>query len=237
VTEKSTTQVAGIRQALLAQIASGSLVSGAKLPSERDLSDAFATSRITLKQALLRLEAEGCIYRESRRGWFLTPPPLSYDPTTKSFFNQMVLSQGRQPATRLLSADPELCMKMALPPATALHRIRRLRFVDGRAVMFVEHLLKPDLFPDILTRDLSSSLTTMYREHYGIHSGRATFDIFPAAAYGDAARHLTVAEGSPLLMIIRINYDQHGRVIDCDREYWRHDALRVSVDSHAPAIV
>ncbi|MNW15575.1 putative transcriptional regulator of 2-aminoethylphosphonate degradation [compost metagenome] len=47
------------------------------------------------------------------------------------------------------------------------------------------------------------------------------------------ANYLNLPEGSPLLMIIRVNYDQHGQILDCDREFWRHDAVRITMDSQA----
>lgn len=236
MTEKCATQVATIYHALATQIINGTLVSGSKLPSERELSDLFSTTRITLREALQRMAAEGSIYRESRRGWFVTPPRLEYNPITKSLFHQMVENQGRKALTQVIStstelASPELCQKMKLPSLSMLHCIRRLRYVDGRAVMFVEHYLNPVIFPDILKLDLTKSLTLTYQEHYGIQCGRATFDIYPTAAHASVAHHLNLAEGSPLLMIIRINYDQNGRILGCDREFWRHDAVRISVDS------
>ena len=43
-------------------------------------------------------------------------------------------------------------------------------------------------------------------------------------------QRLKVSVASPGLRIERINYDQHGRLIDCDLEYWRHDAIHVGVD-------
>ncbi len=52
----------------------------------------------------------------------------------------------------------------------------------------------------------------------------------PTALHGEAASVLRVAEGSPALRITRINGDQHGRIIDCDLEFWRHDAIHVSVE-------
>lgn len=236
MTEKTTTQAANIHHALAAQIINGTLASGSKLPSERILSDMFSTTRVTLREALQRMEAEGSIYRESRRGWFVTPPRLEYNPFTSSLFHQMVESQGRKAATQVIStstelAPPELCLKMALPPSSMLHCIRRLRYVDGRVVMFVEHYLKPEFVPDILRLDLTQSLTSIYRKHYDIQCGRATFDIYPTAAQASVASYLNLPEGSPLLMIIRINYDQHGQILDCDREFWRHDAVRISLDS------
>lgn len=235
-TERATTQVAQIRQALEAQIDSGLLRPGMKLPSERDLSELFSTTRITLKEALVALEAEGKIYCEDRRGWFVAPPRLVYNPLYRSLFHQMVTQQKRQLETRVLSsrtlvATPELSQTLELPALSRLHQVRRLRLLDGRVVLFSEHYLKPDRFPDILEHDLSQSLTVLYEQHYGIHYGRSSFDIYPTAARGEVAQALMLAEGSPVLLISCVNYDQHGQVIDCDREYWRHDAVRISVDS------
>lgn len=239
VTNTTATQVVAIYHTLATQIIDGTLPPGSKLPSERELSDLFSTTRITLREALQRMAAEGIIYLESRRGWFVTPPRLEYNPITKSLFHQMVESQGRRARTEVISmstevASPELCHKLELAPLSKLYCLRRLRYVDDRAVMFVEHYLKPAIFKGIFKLDLSKSLTRTYQEHYGIKCGRATFDIYPTAANASVAQHLNLAEGSPLLMIIRVNYDTDGRILDCDREFWRHDAVRVSVDSQMP---
>ena len=40
-----------------------------------------------------------------------------------------------------------------------------------------------------------------------------------------------LAEGGPVLLIRRVNRDAAGAALDCDYEYWRHDAVRVSVRS------
>lgn len=64
--------VTTICHALQEQIEHGLLPHGSKLPAERKLSEVFATTRITLREALLQLEAQGLIYREERRGWFIS---------------------------------------------------------------------------------------------------------------------------------------------------------------------
>ncbi|BEV73532.1 UTRA domain-containing protein [Paludibacterium sp. THUN1379] len=233
-------QAATIRESLAAQIDSGLLPLGSKLPSERELSELFSTTRITIKDALLALEAEGRIYREDRRGWFVSPPRLIYNPQYRSHFHDMVTRQQRQVETRVLSAStvlatPALSQELSLGPLAQLLQIRRTRSIDGRVVMYVEHHLKPEFFPGILQQDLSQSLTLIYQQRYDIRYGRSRFDIFPSAARGEVAQALTLAEGSPILLVFRINYDQHGRIIDCDHEYWRHDAIRITVDSHVAA--
>ncbi|WP_137885235.1 UTRA domain-containing protein [Pseudomonas sp. 2FE] len=227
--------VTAICRALEEQIEHGLLSSGSKLPAERKLSELFATTRITLREALGQLEAQGLIYREERRGWFVSPPRLTYNPLVRSHFHAMVGEQGRHPATevlsaRLLPASAAICALLELPALSSVIQIRRARRIDGRLVLYVEHYLNPAHFPGVLTFDLTRSLTELYAQQYDIFYGRVRFDMVPTALHVEAAAALKVSVGSPALRIIRINRDQHGRLIDCDIEYWRHDAIHVSVE-------
>lgn len=224
-----------IRQALQEQIREGLLLPGSKLPAERKLAEAFNTTRITLREALVLLEAEGVIYREERRGWFVSPPRMDYDPARRSHFHAMVEAQGRRPGTRCLStetvpANARLCRLMELAPLEPVHRVRRLRYIDDRAVLYVEHYLKPSLLPGILDMTLDGSITELYKERFGYEYGRLRFYIYPTALVGEAAEALGVGQGSQGLLIVRINYDRRGQLLDCDFEYWRHDAIRITAD-------
>ncbi len=58
----------------------------------------------TLRQALQQLEAEGLVYRENRRGWFVSPRRTRYDPTRISGFMDHVSAQGRTPRTECRQA-------------------------------------------------------------------------------------------------------------------------------------
>lgn len=225
--------VVTIGKALQEQIESGLLPPGSKLPAERRLSEVFATTRITLREALLQLEAQGLIYREERRGWFISPPRLAYDLNSRSHFHAMVSAQGRQAHTQLLSARLQpasavICQRLQLPALSSVIQICRARRIDQRLVLYVEHYLRPECFPGILDCDLSQSLTELYTERYGLQYGRVNFELSPTALHAEAAAALKVSIGTPGLCIARVNHDRNGRLIDCDLEYWRHDAIRVS---------
>jgi len=227
--------VTAICNALQEQIEHGLLSSGCKLPAERKLSEVFATTRITLREALVQLEAQGLIYREERRGWFISPPRLTYDLIKRSHFHAMVREQGREPSTQLLGARLQpapaaVCEALQLPPLSSVIQLCRTRRIDGRLVLYVEHYLNPVFFPEILEQDLSRPLTELYADRYGLHYGQVEFEIMPTALHADAAAALKVSAGSPGLRISRVNHDQQGRLIDCDLEYWRHDAIRLSAD-------
>ncbi|HFH4328811.1 UTRA domain-containing protein [Pseudomonas aeruginosa] len=224
-----------IYQSLREQIERGLLARGSKLPSERQLSELFSTTRITLREALGQLEDQGLIYREERRGWFVSPQRLLYNPLVRSHFHAMVADQGRVPETEVLGAamipaSVDICQRLELPALSRVFQIRRARRVDGRLVLYVEHYLNPAYFPGIERFDLTRSLTDLYANHYSIRYGRVRFEMVPTILPAEAAGPLRVSVGSPALQIVRVNRDQAGRLIDCDLEYWRHDALQVNVE-------
>ncbi|WP_122582104.1 UTRA domain-containing protein [Pseudomonas viridiflava] len=225
--------VTTICHALQEQIEHGLLPPGSKLPAERKLSEVFDTTRITLREALVQLEAMGLVYREERRGWFISPPRLAYDLIRRSHFHAMVSAQGRVAQTQVLSARLQpasamICAMLELPALSSVIQICRARRIDQRLVLYVEHYLKPEFFPGILDFDMEQSLTELYARQYDLRYGQVRFEMVPTALHAEAAAALKVSVGSPGLRIARINYDQEGRLIDCDLEYWRHDAIHVS---------
>ncbi|MFZ4833383.1 UTRA domain-containing protein [Rouxiella sp. Mn2063] len=229
------TTVATICQALMDKLAAGDFNVEGRLPSERTLSEHFSTTRITLREALGQLEAQGLIYREVRKGWFISPPRILYNPLQRSHFHAMVQEQGRSAQTEVLDASQliasdKVCDRLGLAAGSSVYCIRRLRYIDTRAVLYVEHYLNPQFFPDIIATDLTQSLTDLYYTRYGVRYGRVRFDMVSTCLPEQASAALKVPQNSPALFITRINRDQHDRLIDCDLEYWRHDALRIDVE-------
>ncbi|HHX8495276.1 TPA: UTRA domain-containing protein [Vibrio diabolicus] len=230
------TQLGKIRSSLKQQILSGIMSEGQKLPSERELSELFSTTRITIKDALVSLETEGLIYREERRGWYVSPERICYNPLSRSHFHQMIREQHRIAETKLLNVRSEMAAgeyakSLEVERITPIYVIERLRFIDGRAVLFVENILKAALFEGILSENLTMSLTGIYREKYGYETKRSRFDVIPTSAPAHVAKALNLAEGQPVLKIRRVNYKQDGKLMDCEFEYWRPDAVMIRIDS------
>ena len=80
--------------------------------------------------------------------------------------------------------------------------------------------------------DLNGSLTEIYQTHYDLIYTSMHLSFYPTSMPPQAAEALGVMEGRPALLLRRLNYDQHGRILDYDIEYWRHDSLRIEVDTH-----
>ncbi|MDN3611468.1 phosphonate utilization transcriptional regulator PhnR [Vibrio ostreicida] len=225
-------QYVRIKDSIVEQIESGLLSPRQKLPAERKLAESFDTTRVTLREALSLLEAEGRIYREDRRGWFISPAPLRYDPSQTLNFTNMAQSQQRTPKTVLISAKSILADKQAsrmleLPPFSDVFRVDRVRYLEDRPVMYVTHYIRPERLPNLLDFDLSCSLTDIYREQFGMVYQQIRYRISTSTLLGDTAQALRATSGTPAMVVERINYNQHGELIDCDLEYWRHDAIRI----------
>lgn len=231
-----TTQLSKLKQNLKNQIASGVIIKGQKLPSERELSQLFSTTRITIKDALIALETEGLIYREERRGWYVSPERIRYNPLSRCHFHQMISDQNRTAETTLIEVKSEIAWgehakALQLTSITPVHIIKRLRRIDGRAVLFVENVLRADLFPGVLAEDLTDSLTTLFCEKYNYQTKRSRFEVIPTAAPAHVAKALNLAQGQPVIKICRVNYKQDGELMDCEFEYWRPNAMTIEIDS------
>ncbi|MEI8595687.1 phosphonate utilization transcriptional regulator PhnR [Photobacterium sp. SP02] len=221
-----------IMEAINEQIDAGLLAGGHKLPAERKLAESFNTTRVTLRESLALLEAEGKLYREDRRGWFVSPVPLLYDPTYTTDFPAMAKAQGREARSELLSAKRVPAGRRAasllkVKPLTEVYRIDRLRFLDNRPVVVVTNFISPAHFPDLFDHNIIDSLTTTYREQYGVLYSKTRFRVRSTSLMAETAHHLRATSGTPAMFVERVNYDQSGNLIDCDLEYWRHDAILI----------
>ncbi|MDG3085886.1 phosphonate utilization transcriptional regulator PhnR [Vibrio hannami] len=223
-------QYVKIKDAITEQIESGLLSPHQKLPAERKLAEMFDTTRVTLREALSVLEIEGKIFREDRRGWFISPEPLKYDPTRILNFNSLALAQERRPKTKSVVAKSILATKEAasllgLPPFTDVYCVERVRYLEERPVVYVRSYIKQTPFPGLLKFDFDASLTDIFREHFGVTYHRTHYKVSMTSLLGDIAQALHATSGTPALLVEKLNYNQDGALIDCALEYWRHDAV------------
>ncbi len=228
-------QYLALRDQIALNIEMGKLPAGARLPSERQLQIDTGTARGTIREALFQLEAEGLIYRRDRSGWYVSPPPVTYDPRRWAGFMTYATEQGRTPGTETLSkesvpATSAVADIFRVAPGTALHIIKRRRLIDGRPVLIEQIIVNPEFAPDLLSYSLDGSLTHILTTNFKVAVARNRVDMRPCALVKDAADALGVKSGTPGLLVVRTSFDATGRVVEYDQEYWRHDAVRVHVD-------
>ncbi|WP_355661171.1 UTRA domain-containing protein [Halomonas salifodinae] len=206
-----------------------------RLPAERALAERFRTTRVTLRQALAQLEGEGRIHRSNRRGWFVSPARLDYDPTRDAGFNDYVRAQGRRPRTEVLHTDtrshPPAAEALGLAADQPFFHIRRRRFVDDRAVLAESLWVVPERAPGLLAGDFAThSLWGELRSRFGLTLAHRSLRLYSEALPEREAAELGVAPGSAGLGVRRAIFDERRRPVEYDEESWLHDALCITVE-------
>ena len=225
-----------IAQYIQQLIDSGSFGSLGKLPSERELLETFSSTRITVRDALLRLEAEGLIYRRQRKGWFVSPKRLQWNPATKVNFYALARAQGFEPDTQVifkgLIAEEELNAPL-LQPLVERQPVKliRKRFLNGRPVLLEEIHFSSEDFPGLLEQELDGSITEVMSRDYKINLVSEESRIWVTALPDEYASQLETNNGAACLKIIRRRYGPNNKLIDVNVEYWLHSSIEMVVSS------
>lgn len=225
-----------IRDHFVSLIEAGKWRAGDRLPPERAMAEEFSITRVTARHALLRIEAEGLIFREDRRGWFVSPQRVRYDPSANISFTESIAEQGRASGTTVLSKQQVAATRwqaaqLGCGVGDPVFLIKRTRSVDRRPVVVENIHIRSQPCPGLLRFPLDQSLTGLMEQEFGIIENRSQIDMRPTALLEGPAKALGVAVGTPGLYISRTIRDQFDVVIELDEEFWRHDAISISISA------
>lgn len=108
---------------------------GERLPSERDLAEQFAVSRMTLRQAVSLLVEEGVLERHVGSGTFVSSTRVQEKMRGTTSFTEIVKSQGKVPSSQLISykktiPNEQEVAKLGIFPTDNIIRMERVRYAD-----------------------------------------------------------------------------------------------------------
>ena len=226
-----------IRQYIFALIEQQQIMK--KLPSERDLQEHFKSTRITVREALMHLEVEGIVYRLNRKGWFLCPPRLQWNPVQKVNFYQLAKEQSFFAETKLvhiktLAKGNNFSTNFSEQndsDESSLFEICRVRSLDARPVMVEEIYCKTKQFQSLADKNLEGSITNIFTQDYGVIISRESSRIFVTGLPADKAKYLQLNNGASCLKIVRKRFSPDNTLVDYNIEYWVHGAIEINVAS------
>ncbi len=200
---------------------------GDLLPSESALQEQFSVSRSVVRQALATLEAEGLLRRAQGRGSVVAPQrELHREVGLSTGLMAQVTRTGSATTTRMLRFERDRSSERLSGLGDDVVVLERLRSVDGCPAAFIPTHLPGDV-ADALDREglTDASLHEAIRAATGRHvaDGRRTVRAVAAAAPLD--EHLTVAPGTPLLLLEGVSLDQEGRALEVFSTWHRSDLV------------
>lgn len=194
---------------LRARLGSGALAAGRLLPSEAELSEEFAASRVTVRRALEVLRDEGLVDSRQGFGWFVAASPVRQSLGHFGTIESQLASEGAASTRCILDfgfvpSPPRV--RQVLGDGTVL-RVRRLNLADDTPFAVVTVWC-----PERLGADLSRAEVERqpFYELVGVPLGGAHQTIGAAAAAPGDAELLGIPPGSPVLRCERITRSTDG---------------------------
>lgn len=226
-----------VRKYILVKIQDGSLAPGDKLPSERVLCDQLSLNRNTVRHGLLMLQREGKIFRLERRGWYVNPVRLVYNPANHVNFARLAESQGME--ARWTTEDKGIVVvdeamnngDGAFAPDTAVYEMVNTYFLDDQKVAYTHTYLDAKRLEGIVPKTIDQAMTQVVEDEYGIHLQQKNVLIRPILLPKDITTILNIPHGLPGVYVRRTKTDQEGVVLTVEHEYWRFDTIELRVDS------
>ncbi len=213
----------------------GIIKPGTQLPSEPEMAEALGVSRMTLRAALNLLEREGTVVRRQGKGTFLTDQPLLPNRLDLNLgVAENLCSMGMQPgisdiSVRIVSADEQWAGHLDVPEGTRLVDVHRTRTANGKPVVVTRDVFPCSYLEDarrkISLEDLSDllrregSLYAVMEDRLGLILDYGVARIRPATADAVLAKQLNVTEGSALMYVEQIDYDDSGTPLLLSFEY------------------
>ena len=226
-----------IADELRMRVTSGEYAAGRLMPSEAELSEEFAVSRVTVRKALEVLRDEGLVNARQGFGWFVAGETVRQPLARLATIEDQMRASGMKPERRILEfafekAPKEVARSLG---SSQVLRVRRVNLADGDPFAIVTVWCSADLGQNLSRADVERS---PFYELLDIPLQGATQTIAADAATDDDAKLLQVPVGSPVLRCERVTSDATGRAVLLSRHVFPGHRTEFVVDlpQAAPSI-
>ena len=227
---------AQLRDQLRARILDGRLAPGAKLPSESEMTAEHGVSRITVRQALGALQAEGLIVKLHGKGAFVSHPKASQTLNRLQGLNEaMALEQhaisSKRLAWRETKAPAAVARQLKLASGETVYHLQTLRYLD-REPLSVNSSWLPRFLGERLARvDFSQrDLIDIFEHEGGLKIGEAQLEIGAGVASAQQAKLLQLEPGGPVLEVEGLLHLADGGPGHVETAVYRADTFRYKLN-------
>jgi GntR family transcriptional regulator len=223
-----------IATTLQQEIERGAYEPTGKLPSEAELSERFAVSRVTVRLALAKLTDAHVVERKQGKGTFATQRRLQHRLDVLRGFYESIATQGgraRMELRRIEECDVPPGLRATFGDVAHCMYLERLHLVDDTPVAVAQTCMLPEA--SAIAREHAAGVPSyeLLERVPGWRIADAEMTITAVAAAEDIATWLEVAPNAPLLVLRRTSRLADGRTCESTVFHIRPERLDLVVRS------
>ncbi|SHE45772.1 GntR family transcriptional regulator [Clostridium fallax] len=218
-----------LKEDIKRKIAEGVWQVGQCIDSERELSEGYGVSRMTIRQALGELVQDGILVREKGKGTFVCDPKVKQ--MDMMSFSEIIKKSGRKLETKVLEFkiidNPEELMDTF--SFDKLYKINRMRIVDGENIANEIVYIPCDYCGYINEERVRGSLFNLFEEFgYIINHSEASIK---AIIMDDYYKELfNLDKEVPLLKTYSKTFTSENKVLFVEEAIYRSDKYDLEVN-------
>lgn len=198
---------------------------GDRLPSERELSETFNVSRMTLRQAIQTLADEGILERKIGSGTYVARKKVQETMIGTTSFSDIIKEQGRKPSSKTISyfvtkpSSSEM-EKLQLGPHEDILKMERIRYADDVPICFEVASIPFKLIENFDKNQITRSLYRVLAEEGNAVIGKSSQKISAVVASEKIAHFLDIKRGEAILRLSQISYFENSQPFEYVRSQY-----------------
>ncbi len=224
-----------VKEDLLARIENAQWEEDAMIPTEAELCEQYGVSKITMREAIKLLVADGKLFRIPGKGTFVTKHKLETRLNRFFSFTCWAKQNGLVPSTRIMKVETQECdshiaSHLKIKEGERVMRIERLRLGDNEPLMLEVIWISCKLCPNLHLQDLANvPLNDILTEKYNIPLIKTAESIEPAFADDYMRQMLGLGKNALLLLVEHTTYTIKDKVVYFVSSYYRGDRIKFTI--------
>ena len=196
--------------------------------------EVFKVSRLTVREAINRLVAQGMVEKKQGKGTFVSKSTTDHLVGPLNSSSEVFLLKNYNVKTKVIESKivtptREICEKLKLGnhENEKIFYLERVRYANSKPVAYIKCYLPYEPIENIEAIDFSAA--TLYRvleDHYRLELHEA-YEVIEAAGVDEmSAKMLELEVGAPVLLNLRTTYLTDGNIIEYEKVLYRSDIFK-----------
>lgn len=207
---------------------------GYQLPSERELSEIFDVSTITIKRAIHELVDKGYVERQRGRGTFVLNKKEQNISKILTFKNE-AWNEDIHPhkiiSFKRCKANDQVAKLLGISGDGEIYKIKRIKTEKEQPITIEETFLPYEVFPNLVEHDFEDNLIyNVLVKKFNLKLDKTRIYFSVRKVNEEESRILGLKEGDFLTIIERFTYLSNGRIVEYTIFKLRHDKEKIYFD-------